>query len=75
VLYRCDVQQEFNIEVVRSQDNLEEHFVLEIDEFLVPFTNATRLLRVRASICIASGRQGLTAVVLTVLQNLNGRQD
>lgn len=34
-----DVQQRFNVEIVGSQDDLKEHFLVDIDEFGVPIAN------------------------------------
>ena len=64
-------QKRLDVEVVGCEDNLEEHLLVYRDELLVPLADIRRplaclvlaLLRVRC-------REGLTPVVLAVLEDL-----
>ena len=52
---RQNSQQRLNVEVVCSQNNFKEHFLIDSDEFLVPFTDFRRtfasIVLVLVSIC------------------------
>ena len=67
---RGDVQQRLDIEVVSSQDNLEQHLLINGDKLLVPFTDVGRSLSVFVRVGFISCRQGLAAMMLAVFQNL-----
>ena len=66
-----DSQEGLNVEVVGREDDLKEHLLIDGDELLVPLADIRRplaclvlaLLRVRC-------REGLTPVVLAVLEDL-----
>ncbi len=68
---RQDSQKGLDIEVVCRKDDLEEHLLINGNEFLVPFADVRRplagLVLARISIC---RRQRLTPVVLAVLEDL-----
>ena len=71
VLGQWDLQEGLNVEVVGREDDLKEHLLIDGDELLVPLADVRRplaclvlaLLRVRC-------REGLTPVVLAVLEDL-----
>ena len=66
-----DVQKRLDIEVVGGKDNLKEHFLINRDKLLVPFADVRCPLAcfVLALVCVWR-RQGLTAMVFAVFENL-----
>ena len=60
-----DVQERLNVKVIGSQDDLEEHLLVNSDKPVVPFANIGR----PPSVPVDS-RQRLATMVLAVLQNL-----
>lgn len=67
---RLDVQQGLDVQVVGSQDDLEEHLLVDRDELGVPLADVGGLL---ANIIVrVLHRHGLPAVVFAVLQHLIG---
>ena len=62
-----DSQEGLDIQVVRSEDDLEEHLLVDLHELLVPLVNVGRLLaRVRV---VVLGSGGVVAVVLAPLKH------
>ena len=65
-----DSQEGLDIQVVRSEDDLEEHLLVDGDEFLVPFADISRPL---AGVIIVRGigsGQRLSTMVLAVFEDL-----
>ena len=67
---KSDAQQGLDIEVVGGQDDLEQHLLINSDEFLVPFTDIGRSLSVFVCVGLICRRQGLAAMMFAVFQNL-----
>ena len=67
---KSNVQQGLDIEVVSSQDDFEQHLLINGDKFLVPFANIGRSLSVLIRVGLIGSRQGLVTVVFAVFQNL-----
>ena len=69
--WECNSQKGFDVKVIGSQDYLEEHFLINRDEFLIPFADIrcafTCLVLVLFSIC---GRERFATMMLAVLKNL-----
>lgn len=65
-------QEWLDIQVIRREDDLEEHFLVNSNEFLIPLADVScslaRVVRVLLSVW---RRQRLSAVVLAVLKDLN----
>ena len=69
-----DSQEGLDIQIVRSEDDLEEHLLVDGDEFLVPLADVRRpLARLVLVLLRVCGGQGLAPVVLTVFKNLTCR--
>lgn len=67
-------QQRLDIKVVSSEDNLEEHLLIDSDELLVPLADISRPLAGLVLVLVRIGRrQGLSAMMLAVLKNLKQR--
>ena len=66
-----DSQEGLDIQVVRSEDDLKEHLLVDGDEFLVPLADVRRpLARLVLVLLRVCGGQGLAPVVLAVFKNL-----
>jgi len=63
-----DVKESLDVEVVGSQDDLEEHLLVHLHVLLVPLLNVGRLLA-RVGIVIG-GRHGVVLVMLAPFHNL-----
>jgi hypothetical protein len=64
-------QKRFDIEVVRSEDDLEQHLLVDGDEFLIPLADVSGAFAGLVLALISIGRgQRLATVVLAVLKNL-----
>ena len=60
------------MEVVRSEDDLEEHLLVDSDELLVPLADVRCPLAVLILALLRfSSREGLAPVVFTVLEDLD----
>jgi len=73
VCYRlaADIEKRLDVEVVGSQDDLEEHLLINCDELLVPLADISGALARLILVLIGVGtRERLATVVLAVLQNL-----
>ena len=69
-----DAQKGLDVEVVGGEDDLEEHLLVDGDEFLVPLANVRRpLARLVLVLLRVCGGQGLAPVVLAVFKNLTCR--
>ena len=69
-----DSQEGLDIQVVRSEDDLKEHLLVDGDEFLVPLADVRRpLARLVLVLLRVCGGQGLAPVVLAVFKNLTCR--
>ena len=68
---RGGAQQRLDVQVVRREDDLEEHLLVDVDELLVPLADVSCPLAglVLALIGIRR-REGLAAMVLAVLEDL-----
>jgi len=65
-----DLQKRLNIKVVSSQDDLKEHFLVNCDEFLVPFGDISGPLAGLIVTLRIARWKWLATVVLAVLQDL-----
>lgn len=70
-----DVQKGFDVKIVSGKNNLEEHLLINCDEFLVPFANIRCSFArfILALVCVWS-RQRLTTMVFAVLENLVNKE-
>ena len=68
---RGGAQQRLDVQIIGRQDNLEQHFLINGDELLVPLADVSCPLAglVLALIGIRR-REGLAAMVLAVLEDL-----
>jgi len=64
----ADIEKLLDVEVVGSEDNFEEHFLVDSHEFLVPILDVGRLLA-RIGLVIGSSRR-IGLVMLAPLENL-----
>jgi hypothetical protein len=66
-----NLQKRLDVEVVGSEDNLEEHLLINGDEFLIPLADVGGALASLVLVGLGVGcRKRLAAVVLAVLQYL-----
>jgi hypothetical protein len=66
------IQKRLDIQVVGRQNDLEQHLLVNGDELLVPFADVCRALAGLILILVGVGsRQGLSTMVLAILQDLN----
>ena len=71
-----DSQERLDVEVVGREDDLEEHLLIDSDEFLIPLVNVGgALARIILVLLGVSCGQRLAAMVLAVLENLCKRCD
>ena len=63
-------QEGFDVEVVRGEDDLEEHLLINGDELLVPLANVGGPLASIVGVCRVRRGQRLAPVVFAVLKDL-----
>lgn len=67
-----EIEQRLNVQVVGSEDDLEQHFLVDLDELAVPFgdvnVSSSRLLG--GVVGISRGGQGVVLVVFAPFENL-----
>lgn len=63
-----NIEQSLDVKVVGCEDDLKEHFLVHLHEFLVPFIYVRGLLS-RVGVVFV-GLRGITAVVVAPLDNL-----
>lgn len=67
-----EIEQRLNVQVVGSEDDLEQHFLVDLDELAVPFrdvdVSSSGLLG--SVVCIGRRWQGVVLVVFAPFKNL-----
>lgn len=64
----CHSQEPLNIQIIRSEDNLKDHLLIQLHELLVPFRNPPRPLAVVYR--LLGGWVGIRTMVFAVLKDL-----
>lgn len=65
------VEEGLDVEVIGGQDDLKEHLLVHIDEFLIPITDISGSLAILLS--FVGGRWGVRSVMTTVLEDLEAK--
>ena len=69
---KMNLQERLDVEVVRSEDDLEEHFLVDRYKLLVPFADVRCPLAVLVLTLLGlRSREGFDTVVFTVLEDLD----
>lgn len=67
------VEEGLDVQIIGGQDDLEQHLLVHIDEFLIPVTDICSSFAVLFA--LVGGRRGIRSVVTTVLENLEVEND
>ena len=70
IVYRDNTQQWLDIQIVRREDNLEQHLLVHRDELLVPFADISCPFAGLFSARVVCRRERVGAVMFAVLEYL-----